>query len=139
VPRRLAASTLCVLVLAATFAGVATAATGPGNQRAGIVSALNTLLGADRSKVTYEGIKVTSVPDRTWAVANVDARPAFEATFQSFVTVLVKVPDLQSQFRWVVADLGSAFVGCGVAPVPVLRDLTGTRRPCPSAAFAERR
>jgi hypothetical protein len=138
VPRRLAASIL-VLVLAATFAGTATAATGPGNQRAGIVSALNTLLGADRSKVTYKGIKVTSVPDRSWAIANVEARPAFEATFQSFVTVLVKVPDLQSQFRWVVADLGSAFVGCGVAPVPVLRDLTGTRRPCPPAAFAERR
>jgi hypothetical protein len=137
VPRRLAASIL-VLVLAATFAGTATAATGPGNQRAGIVSALNTLLGADRSKVTYKGIKVTSVPDRSWAIANVEARPAFEATFQSFVTVLVKVPDLQSQFRWVVADLGSAFVGCGVAPVPVLRDLTGTRRPCPPAAFAER-
>jgi hypothetical protein len=136
VPRRLAASILCVLVLSATFAGVATAATGPGNQRAGIVSALNTLLGADRSKVTYKGIKVTSVPDRSWAIANVEARPAFEATFQSFVTVLVRVPDLQSQFRWVVADLGSAFVGCGVAPVPVLRDLTGTRRPCPPGAFA---
>jgi hypothetical protein len=139
VSRRLAASLLCTAILAATIAGGATAATGPGNQRAGIVSALNTLLGADRSKVTYVGIKLTSVPDRAWAIANVDAKPAFEATFQSFVTVLVKVPDLQSQFRWVVADLGSAFVGCGVAPLPVLRDLTGTRRPCPPAAFGQRR
>lgn len=138
-PRRLAASILCALVLSATLAGTAAAGTGPGNQRAGIVSALDTLLGADRSKVTYRGIKVTSVPDNVWAIANVDAKPAFEATFQSFVTVLVKVPDLQSQFRWVVADLGTAFVGCGVAPAPVLRDLTGTRRPCPPAAFAQRR
>ena len=136
--RRLAASLLCTAVLAATLAGAAIPATGPGTQRAGIVSALNTLLGSDRNKVTYEGIKLTSVPDRAWAIASVDAKPAFEATFQSFVTVLLKVPDLQSQFRWVVADLGTAFVGCGVAPVPVLRDLTGTRRPCPAAAFAQR-
>jgi hypothetical protein len=135
VPRRLAASVLCALVLSATLAGAAASATGPGNQRAGIVSALDTLLGSDRSKVTYKGIKVTSVPDKAWAYANVVAKSAFEASFQSFVTVLVKVPDLQSQFRWVVADLGTAFVGCGVAPVPVLRDLTGTRNPCPPAAF----
>ena len=138
-PCRLAASILTVLILSAALAGTTAAATGPGKQRKGIVSALNTLLGQDRSKVNYKRIRVTSVPDRTWAIANVDAKPAFEATFQSFVTVLVKVPDLQSQFRWVVADLGSAFVGCGVAPVPVLRDLTGTRRPCPPAAFAQRR
>lgn len=82
---------------------------------------------------------MTSVPDRSWAIANVEAKPAFEATFQSFVTVLVKVPGLESQFRRVVADLGSAFVGCGVAPVTVLRDVTRTKRPCPPAAFAQRR
>lgn len=138
-PRRLVASILCVLALFTSLAGVAAAATGPGNQRAGIASALNTLLGADKSKVNYKGIKVTSVPDKAWAITSVVAKPAFEATFQSFVTVLVKVPDLQSQFRWVVADLGTAFVGCGVAPIPVMRDLTGTRNPCPPAAFAQRR
>lgn len=138
-PRRLAASILTVLILASALAAAAGAATGPGKQRKGIVSALNELLGQDQSKVEYRRIRVTSVPDRAWAIANVDAKPAFEATFQSFVTVLVRVPDLESQFRWVVADLGSAFVGCGVAPVPVLRDLTGIRRPCPPAAFAQRR
>lgn len=134
-PRRLVASVLTVLILAAVLAGAAAAATGPGKERKGIVSALDELLGQDRSKVAYNRIRVTSVPDRAWAIANVDAKPAFEATFQSFVTVLVKVPDLESQFRWVVADLGTAFVGCGVAPVPVLRDLTKTRRPCPPGAF----
>jgi hypothetical protein len=139
VHRRIVASVLTLFVLSTALAGTAAAATGPGKQRAGIVSALNTLLGPDRSKVKYEGIRVTSVPDRAWAIAGVNPKPAFESTFQSFVTVLVKVPDLESRFRWVVADLGSAFVGCGVAPVPVLRDLTGTRRPCPPAAFAQRR
>lgn len=134
-PRRLVASVLTVLILAAVLAGAAAAATGPGKERKGIVSALDELLGQDRSKVAYNRIRVTSVPDRAWAIANVDAKPAFEATFQSFVTVLVKVPDLESQFRWVVADLGTAFVGCGVAPAPVLRDLTKTRRPCPPGAF----
>lgn len=138
-PRRLIASILTVLVLFAVLAGAAAAATGPGKERKGIVSALDELLGQDRSKVDYRRIRVTTVPDRAWAIANVNAKPAFEATFQSFVTVLVKVPDRESQFRWVVADLGTAFVGCGVAPVPVLRDLTRTKHPCPPAAFAQRR
>lgn len=138
-PLRLAASMLIVLALIATLAVAATAATGPGKQRKGIVAALDELLGQDESKVVYERIRVTSVPERAWAIANVEAKPAFEATFQSFVAVLVKVPDLESRFRWVVADFGTAFVGCGVAPVPVLRDLTKTRRPCPPAAFAQRR
>lgn len=134
-PRRLVGSVLTALVLSAVLVGAAAAATGPGKERKGIAAALDELLGQDRSKVDYKRIRVTSVPERAWAIADVDAKPAFEATFQSFVAVLVKVPDLESRFRWVVAEFGTAFVGCGVAPVPVLRDLTKTRRPCPAAAF----
>jgi hypothetical protein len=126
---------LAVLGLTAATAAPGLAATGPGNQKAGIVKAMQALLGPDRSKVTIEGIKITTVPDKVWAIATAAPKPEFEATFQGFYAVLVKVPDRESKLRWVVADFGSAFVGCGVAPVPVMKDLTGERNPCPPAAF----
>ena len=133
-PRRLLVLALAIS-LAAVTAAAAGAATGPGNQKSGIVAAMNALLGKDKSKVTYQGIKVTTIPDKAWAIASVVPKPAFQATFQSFYAVLIKVPDLKSKFHWIVADFGNAFVGCGVASLEVLKDITGDSDPCPAGAF----
>ncbi len=130
---RLAAITLA-LALAATLATPAGAAIGPGNQRKAIqAGALKLLPRADRKKVVVQSIKVSTV-SRSWAIASVNAKPAFEATFQSFVVVLLKVPRINNSTYWVVADFGGAFVGCGVAPLAVLRDLYRARRPCAGAS-----
>jgi hypothetical protein len=132
-------NSLLVVVLAALIGLVCTAAapaaTGPGNQQAGIVAALNATFPDVRSKVTYQGIKITSVPDKVWAIAYVNPKPAYQATIQSFYAVLIKIPNRQSKYYWVVADFGNAYVGCGVASLQVVRDLTGTRNPCPPGAF----
>jgi hypothetical protein len=56
------------------------------------------------------------------------ATSAFKSKFQNAFVVAVK---LAGTSRWVVVDLGSAEVGCGIAPNKVLADLFKTNRPCP--------
>jgi hypothetical protein len=121
------------LVAAAVLALPAMAATGPGDQKSAIQkAALSLLPKADRNKAVVQSIKRSSVEKR-WAMASVNAKPAFEATFQSFIVVLLQVPRIDNSTYWVVAEFGNAFVGCGIAPLPVLRDLYGDRTPCAGA------
>ena len=64
----------------------------------------------------------------SWAYAQIQARKRFENTFQSAYVMLVK---LAGTTQWVVVDLGSAEVGCGVVPSAVIADLTGGQAGCP--------
>jgi hypothetical protein len=121
---------LLVLVCAVVLAAQASAATGPGNQRGAIVAgALELIPAADRSKWRVQDVRRSSA-NRRWAIAAMNPKPRFQAELQSFIVVLVQVPRLDNSTRWVVSDFGNAFVGCDVAPLPVLRDLYGTRTPC---------
>lgn len=134
--RRLLALTTAAAV-AATAIPLATAATGPGKQRKAIVAAMKSWMTQDRDKVLFQNIQITSVPDKWWARVDVNPKPAFEATVQGFYAFLVKSPRPNGSFTWVVADFGSAFVGCGVAPLPVVKDLhAGGGNPCPPGATA---
>lgn len=129
--RRLLALT-AVLAFGASFAPFAAAATGPGSQKNAIVAAMKSWMTRDKDKVLFQNIEITSVPDKWWARVDVNPKPAYEATFQSFYAFLVKSPQSNGSFKWVVADYGSAFVGCGVAPLPVVKDLhAGGGNPCP--------
>jgi len=68
------------------------------------------------------GIRVSTV-SRVWATANMTPTKAYKDTLQSAFVMLVRPAGTQS---WVVVDLGTAEVGCGYAPDPVLDDLRGS-------------
>jgi len=89
------------------------------------VAGLNTV---PRSHYRVTGERVSSVSG-SWAKAEVVARPAYRSTFQNASVVAVR---LAGTSQWVVVDLGSAQVGCGIAPNKVLADLFSTKTPCPS-------
>jgi hypothetical protein len=130
VPNRLLLLASCLTVTLALIAAQATAATGPGNQRWPITQgALELIPNADRDKWRVQDIKRSSV-NRRWAIASMNPKPQFAAELQSFVVVLIQAPRLDNSTRWVVADFGNAFVGCDIAPLPVLRDLYVSRTPC---------
>lgn len=76
------------------------------------------------------GVRVSSV-SRSWARADLTAAPAFRSTFQNASVIAV---NLAGTRRWVVVDLGSAQVGCGIAPDKVLADLFQTKDPCPTGS-----
>jgi hypothetical protein len=73
-----------------------------------------------------------STVSTNWASARLVATPAFRSSFQNAVVVAVR---LAGTNQWVVVDLGSADVGCGIAPNKVLADLFQTKTPCPSGGI----
>jgi hypothetical protein len=79
-----------------------------------------------RNRYTVTGQRVSTV-SRNWAIARLVATPAFRSTFQNATAVAVK---LAGTSRWVVVDVGTAEVGCNIAPNKVLADLFKTTRPC---------
>jgi hypothetical protein len=88
------------------------------------VAQLNTV---PKSHYRVTGVRISTV-SKSWAAADVVARPGFQSTFQNAVVVAVR---LAGTNQWVVVDLGSAQVGCGIAPNKVLADLFSTKTPCP--------
>lgn len=66
-----------------------------------------------------------STASSSWAMAWQRSTKAGEGKFQPAYALLVKLAGTK---RWVVVDLGTALVGCGVAPDKVVADLVG---PCP--------
>jgi hypothetical protein len=80
-----------------------------------------------RSHFQVTGQRVSSVSS-SWAKAELVARPAFRTTFQDATVIAVR---LGGTSQWVVVDLGTAEVGCGIAPNKVLADLFKTKTPCP--------
>jgi len=75
-------------------------------------------------------VRISSV-STAWAMASLVPTKAFRKTFQAVTAVAVK---LAGTSRWVVVDLGSSEVGCGIAPNAVLADLLELKSgeaPCP--------
>jgi hypothetical protein len=81
-----------------------------------------------RSHYRVTGQRVSTV-SKSWAIAQVVATRPFRGSFQN-ATVLAIKPAGTSE--WVVVDVGTADVGCGIAPNKVLADLFKTKQPCPS-------
>jgi hypothetical protein len=82
---------------------------------------------ANRYRVSRARISTVST---SWASAWVEPTKRFQATLQGIEVVAVK---LAGKSTWVVVDAGTAEVGCGVAPNPVLADLLGLKageQPC---------
>ncbi len=90
--------------------------------------------GANRIPVSHyrvSRVKISSV-SKAWASASIVPTQRYQSTLQGASVVAVK---LAGTGTWVVVDLGTAAVGCGIAPNAVLVDLLGLKRgeqPCPS-------
>lgn len=83
---------------------------------------------ANRYRVVRAKISTVST---SWASAWVEPTKRFQATLQGIEVVALKPGGTST---WVVVDAGSAEVGCGIAPDPVLADLLGLKageQPCP--------
>jgi hypothetical protein len=87
-------------------------------------------LRAVRDKFNVKNARI-STKSAYWATAQVIAKPAHVATFQSGYAILVRLSEpTQRVGPWVVVDAGSSGVGCRIAPISVLRDL-GIAGECP--------
>ena len=83
---------------------------------------------ANRYRVVRAKISTVS---KAWAMASLVPTKRAQDTFQSSYVVAIK---LAGTGTWVVVDVGSAEVGCGIAPDSVLADLLGLKtgeQPCP--------
>ncbi len=81
----------------------------------------------NRYRVTRAKISTVST---SWASAWVEPTKRFQATLQGIEVLAVKPGGTST---WVVVDAGTAEVGCGIAPDPVLADLLGLKageQPC---------
>jgi hypothetical protein len=74
-------------------------------------------------KYRVTGAKVSTVSP-SWATANVTPTRAAQDTLQGGTAVAVRLAGTR---QWVVVDFGTAEVGCGIAPDPVIADLFGVR------------
>ena len=127
------------MALAAAMIYVAPAAASrPANarERSGLIEATHASKVGGLNKVPRGHYRVAdqrvSTVSTNWASARLVATPAFRSSFQNAVVVAVR---LAGTSQWVVVDLGSADVGCGIAPNKVLADLFKTKTPCPSGGI----
>jgi hypothetical protein len=82
------------------------------------------------SRYSVRRVRISTVSS-AWAMASLVPTKAARNKFQASTAVLVKPA---GGSRWVVVDVGSAQVGCGIAPNAVLADLLGLKSgesPCP--------
>jgi hypothetical protein len=80
-----------------------------------------------RNRYVVSHRRISTVEPR-WAYARIQPRKRFQSTFQSAYVMLVNPAGTRT---WVVVDLGSAQVGCGVVPAAVISDLLGGDAGCP--------
>ena len=81
-------------------------------------------------RYTVANVRISTVSS-AWAMAALVPTKAARDNFQPAKALAVK---LSGTSRWVVVDVGSAEVGCGIAVNVVLADLLGLRSgesPCP--------
>lgn len=82
-------------------------------------------------RYTVTNVRISTV-SKAWAMASLVPTKAYRNSFQSATAVAVRPAGTH---EWIVVDLGSAEVGCGMAPNRVLADLLGlqgTEMPCPT-------
>jgi hypothetical protein len=125
---------LAALAAAVLVAGVAavpaSAAKAPtAAQKAAITRAVKTtpVGGVNQTpKAWYrvDRIKISSV-SKNWAIAWQTATKAGRGKFQPAYFILVNPAGTKG---WMVVDVGTALVGCGIAPNAVVKDLIGA---CP--------
>ncbi len=121
-----AATVVGVLALGLA-AGPAAAKKSPTRAQAAAITAAvrsTTLGGANKLPkrwYTVNRIAISSLSP-SWALAWQTATKAGEGKFQPAYFILVQP---QGAKRWTVVSLGTALVGCGVAPDVVIKDLTG--------------
>jgi hypothetical protein len=72
------------------------------------------------AEVTRQRVSTVS---KSWAIAQLVATPAFRTTFQNATVLAIRPAGTNG---WVIVDLGTAQVGCGIAPNKVLADLFKT-------------
>jgi hypothetical protein len=124
-----AAAALSLLVAAAPAAASRRPTSG---QAAAITRAVQTSAVAGMNRVPRNRYVVShrriSTVERSWAYAQIQPRKRFRSTFQSAYAMLVNPAGTRT---WVVVDLGSAQVGCGVVPAAVISDLLGGDAGCP--------
>jgi hypothetical protein len=83
-----------------------------------------------KRRYTVTRVRLSTVGP-AWAMASLVPTKPFRNRFQTATVVAVEPAGTRS---WVVVDLGSAGVGCGIAPNVVLADLLGLKSgesPCP--------
>lgn len=124
------------ILLPAGEALASTHATSP--QASAVAKAIRSSPVDDIDKVPTKRYSVTNVRistvSKAWAMASLVPTKAYRNTFQPATAVAVKPAGTR---EWVVVDLGTAEVGCGIAPNRVLADLLGlkgTEVPCPTGA-----
>lgn len=82
-------------------------------------------------RYTVSKVRISTV-SKAWAIASLVPTKAYRNSFQPATIVAVKPAGTR---EWTVVDLGTAEVGCGIAPNRVLTDLLGlkgTEVPCPT-------
>jgi hypothetical protein len=126
----IAAAAALSLLVAAPLAAASKRPTA--GQAAAITRAVHTSIvgGIDRvprNRYVVSHRRISTVEPR-WAYAQLQPRKRFQDTFQSSYVMLVNLAGTRT---WVVVDLGSAQVGCGVVPAAVISDLLGGDAGCP--------
>jgi hypothetical protein len=125
-------------VLSGTVVTAAQASRAPSTgTRAAITAAVHTSSVGGLDRIPKREYRVTdariSSVSSSWASAQLTATRASRSTFQSGSVILVR---LAGTNRWVVLDVGSAQVGCGIAPDKVLADLDHVQRPCSTGGIS---
>ncbi len=125
---------LAAVVAAAVVAGVAAvpaaATKAPtAGQKAAIAHAVRTTPVGDVNRTpeawyTVNRIKISSA-SKSWAIAWQKSTKAGQDKFQPAYFILVNPAGTKG---WTVVDVGTALVGCGIAPNAVVKDLVGA---CP--------
>jgi hypothetical protein len=121
------AALAAVTVATGALAGPALASKAPTkSQRVHIAKAVRTTSLGGANKLPNSWYRVTRVRisslSPSWAIAWQTSTKAGEGKFQPAYFILAQP---QGAKRWVVMSLGTALVGCGVAPDVVIKDLTG--------------
>jgi hypothetical protein len=126
----IASIVLTAALICAAPAGASRAANA--GERRGLTDAVHASHVGGLNSVPQSHYRVTgqriSTVSRNWAVAQVVPTPQFKSSLQSATVIAVR---LAGTSQWVVVDLGTAQVGCGIAPNKVLADLFKTTTPCP--------
>ena len=82
------------------------------------------------NRYTVTNVRISTV-SKSWAMASLTATKNYRSKFQNSIAVAVRPAGTR---EWVVVDIGTAEVGCGIAPNRVLSDLLGLKgaeTPCP--------
>jgi hypothetical protein len=134
---RLTLLSLLGVVLFLTAAGEALASTRATSSQASAVakavrrSSVDDIDKVPAKRYSVKDVRISTV-SKAWAMASLVPTKAYRNTFQPATVVAVKPAGTR---EWVVVDLGTAQVGCGIAPNLVLSDLLGLKGsevPCPT-------